>query len=67
MTWIDYEKFHCLVAEYQSSGQTFTSLDYMAPTPAWAVFGATEQGFDPREKRWFRKGKAEVNVDGGCG
>jgi len=67
MTWIDYEKFHSLVAEYQTSGQSFTSLDYMAPTPAWAVFGATEQGFDPREKRWFRKGKAEVNVDGGCG
>ena len=67
MTWIDYDKFHSLVSEYQSSGQSFTSLDYMAPTPAWAVFGATEQGFDPREKRWFRKGKAEVNVEGGCG
>ena len=66
-TWIDYEKFHSLVSEFQSSGQSFTSLDYTAPTPAWAVFGATEQGFDPREKRWFRKGKAEVNVDGGCG
>ena len=67
MTWIDYDKFHSLVSDYQTPGQSFTSLDYMAPTPAWAVFGATEQGFDPREKRWFRKGRAEANVDGGCG
>ena len=67
MTWIDYEKFHRLVTEYQSSGRTFTSLDYVWPTPAWAVFGATEQGFDPSEKRWYRKGKAEANVEGGCG
>ena len=55
------------MTEYQSSGRTFTSLDYVSPTPPWAVFGATEQGFDPSEKRWYRKGKAEANVEGGCG
>merc|ERR1711997_153268 len=27
-TWIDYDKFHLLVTEYQRSGATFTSLDY---------------------------------------
>ena len=67
MTWIDYDKFHSLVSEHQTSGRTFSSLDYVCQTPPWAVFGANEQGFDPREKRWYRKGKAEANVDGGCG
>ena len=66
-TWIDYERFHGLIQRYYSKGQSFSSLDYMAVTPCWAVFGAKEQGFDPQEKRWFRKGKAEVNVEGGCG
>jgi len=67
MTWIDYDKFHSCVREFHESGKSFSALDYLAPTPAWAVYGAQEQGFDPREKRWYRKGKAEVNVDGGCG
>jgi len=67
MTWIDYDKFHKCVKEFHDSGKPFSALDYTAPTPAWAVYGASEQGFDPKEKRWFRKGKAEVNVDGGCG
>jgi len=67
MTWIDYEKFHQLVEEYHATGKAFSGLDYMAPTPSWATYGADEQGFDPKEKRWYRKGKAEVNVDGGCG
>ena len=34
-TWIDYPKFHQLAA----SGEHFTSEDYMAPTPDWAVMG----------------------------
>lgn len=33
-TWIDYPKFHELVA----SGEHFTAADYMSPTPDWAVF-----------------------------
>ncbi len=33
-TWIDYPKFHELVA----SGEHFTAADYMAPTPDWAIF-----------------------------
>jgi len=67
MTWIDYDRFHRCVEEYHESGKPFTALDYVAPTPFWATYGAKEQGFDPNEKRWFRKGKAEVNVEGGCG
>ena len=47
--------------------ETFSSCDYTAPTPHWAVYGANERGFDPLEKRWYRKGKREENVDGGCG
>ncbi|KAK4390692.1 S-adenosyl-L-methionine-dependent tRNA 4-demethylwyosine synthase, partial [Sesamum angolense] len=49
-TWIDYDKFHNLV----SAGEPFTSKDYMAPTPSWAVYGAEEGGFDPLQSR-FRK------------
>lgn len=49
-TWIDYDKFHNLV----QSKQPFNSMDYIAPTPAWAVFGAEEKGFDPCETRHRR-------------
>ena len=59
-THIDYEKFHQLV----NSGQRFTSLDYIAPTPQWAVFGAAEQGFDPGQARFKKErrhpGKSSV-------
>ncbi|XP_059281123.1 uncharacterized protein LOC132034779 [Lycium ferocissimum] len=50
-TWIDYEKFHDLVA----SGRPFTSKDYMAPTPSWAVYGADEGGFDPEQLRYKKE------------
>lgn len=46
-TWIDYEKFHDLIA----TGTSFSSEDYMAPTPEWAVYGSAEGGFDPKEVR----------------
>jgi len=52
-TWIDYDKFHQLV----KSGQEFTAYDYMAETPAWAVWGADEQGFNPQEEKFERKSK----------
>jgi len=66
-TWIDYKRFQHLVEYFYETGESFTGLDYMQETPNWAVYGSTEQGFDPKEKRWRRKGKVEVNVDGGCG
>ncbi|XP_047329188.1 S-adenosyl-L-methionine-dependent tRNA 4-demethylwyosine synthase [Impatiens glandulifera] len=50
-TWIDYEKFHDLVA----SGESFDSKDYMVATPSWAVYGATEGGFDPLQARYKKE------------
>ncbi|KAL7155288.1 hypothetical protein ABFS83_03G064700 [Erythranthe nasuta] len=55
-TWIDYDKFHDLVA----AGEPFTSKDYMARTPSWAVYGAEEGGFDPQQSR-FRKERRHPN------
>eukprot|EP00899_Mesostigma_viride_P008907 jgi/Mesvir1/18017/Mv09347-RA.2 len=55
-TWIDYERFQDLVA----AGKEFTSEDYRMETPAWAVWGATEAGFDPNQER-FKK----VRLHGG--
>ena len=54
-TWIDYEKFHELV----QSGKNFSSEDYMAETPEWAVVGNEAKGFDPEESRHSRKKKDE--------
>lgn len=64
-TWIDYTKFHQLIERYEASGgkETFTSQDYMAPSPDWAVVGHPQHGFDPQETRWHRKNKKEM---GGC-
>ncbi|KAB2044930.1 hypothetical protein ES319_D01G125700v1 [Gossypium barbadense] len=50
-TWIDYEKFHDLVA----LGRPFDSEDYMALTPSWAVYGAEEGGFDPDQSRYKKE------------
>ncbi|KAK9164139.1 hypothetical protein Syun_005041 [Stephania yunnanensis] len=50
-TWIDYEKFHDLVA----SGNPFSSKDYASPTPTWAVYGADEGGFDPKQSRYRKE------------
>ncbi|XP_068614813.1 S-adenosyl-L-methionine-dependent tRNA 4-demethylwyosine synthase TYW1-like [Brachionichthys hirsutus] len=60
-TWIDYERFQQLVKVYEESGgqQSFSSLDYIAKTPSWAVFGAHEQGFDPADTRFQRRNKTK--------
>ena len=64
-TWIDYEKFQQLVRAHDSSNgaETFTSADYMAKTPSWAVYGCKERGFDPEEVRFHRKNKKDIS---GC-
>ena len=59
-THIDYARFHDLVA----SGAPFTAATYTAPTPAWAVYGAAEEGFDPTEARWRRKAGGGGDGDG---
>lgn len=61
-TWIDYGKFHELYQKWESTGETFSSLDYMDDTPSWAIVDSEERGFDPAETRWRRKTK----VTQGC-
>ncbi|KRZ45964.1 tRNA wybutosine-synthesizing protein 1 -like protein, partial [Trichinella pseudospiralis] len=56
-TWIDYEKFFSLAERFKKDGISFTSYDYMAKTPDWALFGASQRGFDPEDQRWYRKSK----------
>ncbi|KAJ4935857.1 hypothetical protein JOQ06_017384 [Pogonophryne albipinna] len=60
-TWIDYERFQELVQAQEESGgqQGFSALDYMAKTPSWALFGATEQGFEPVDTRFHRRNKTK--------
>lgn len=64
-TWIDYDKYDELAAKFKASGgqATFTSADYMARTPSWAVVGAQEKGFDPSDTRFFRKKRKDIS---GC-
>jgi tRNA wybutosine-synthesizing protein 1 len=74
-TWIDYPKFDELIAAYYESNgsKTFTSTDYLAPTPDWALYKSSERGFDPVESRYRRtKTGALVEVEyksseSGCG
>jgi len=58
-TWIDYAKFFELV---KTRGEDFTSLDYAAPTPSWAIFRSEEHGFDPLETRH----KRNETITSGC-
>ncbi|XP_064459907.1 S-adenosyl-L-methionine-dependent tRNA 4-demethylwyosine synthase TYW1-like [Ornithodoros turicata] len=64
-TWIDYDRFHELIERWRKSNgaESFTSEDYTFPTPAWAVYGARERGFDPKESRLLRKSRKDI---GGC-
>ena len=52
MTWIDYDKFNKLVLTGNSE---FAAQDYWAETPAWALYGAAEEGFDPKDTRVFKR------------
>ena len=63
-THIDFDKFLVLA----KSGQAFSSMDYLAPTPEWAVYGqgiAGDGGFDPSEVH-YRRGAAAKARGGGC-
>lgn len=50
-THIDYPKFFNLL----KLGKEFVDTDYIAPTPAWAVWGSEEGGFNPEDTRFDRK------------
>ncbi|CCW61322.1 unnamed protein product [Phytomonas sp. EM1] len=75
-TWIDYDRFHDLVAaaearrkalpEGEEDEETFTSLDYAAPTPLWATYRSKEKGFDPEQTRVIRKNGRPGAVTSGC-
>jgi len=57
-TWIDYDKFQRLAAKNAEDPTfTFGVEDYVEDTPAWALFGAEEEGFDPTDTRHRRKQK----------
>ena len=57
-TWINYPKFQELAARNAKDPSfTFTVQDYTAETPAWALFGSSEEGFDPTDMRHRKKKK----------
>mmetsp|Transcript_14562 Transcript_14562/g.31551 ORF Transcript_14562/g.31551 Transcript_14562/m.31551 type:complete len:986 (+) Transcript_14562:302-3259(+) len=57
-TWIDYEKFQELAVKAAADPTfTFGVEDYTAETPSWALFGASEEGFDPTDTRHRKKKK----------
>lgn len=57
----------CFLSRQVSSGAPFSSEDYMAPTPDWAVYGAAEGGFDPKEMRVKKERRHGTGADaGGC-
>lgn len=69
-TWIDYSRFDELMRRYyQTRGSagspvTFSSADYMCPTPEWALYKSVEKGFDPLESRWKRQQEKGSHDDG---
>lgn len=57
-TWIDYPKFQELSARNAADPTfSFSVQDYTAETPAWALFGSEEEGFDPTDTRHRKKQK----------
>lgn len=54
-TWINYDKYFELLKVQVETQQEFSSLDYACETPAWAIYGSEEGGFDPEHRRWIRK------------
>mmetsp|Transcript_28757 Transcript_28757/g.67529 ORF Transcript_28757/g.67529 Transcript_28757/m.67529 type:complete len:323 (+) Transcript_28757:104-1072(+) len=57
-TWINYPRFHELARKHKEDpGFTYGVKDYTVETPAWALFGSEEEGFDPVELRHRRKKK----------
>merc|ERR1712150_1604 len=57
-TWINYDKFHSLVAKNMKDPTfTFGVQEYAMETPEWAFFGSKEEGFDPTDKRYRKRNK----------
>lgn len=57
-TWINYPKFQELAAKHAADPTfKFCVEDYIEETPAWALFGSEEEGFDPTDTRHRKKQK----------
>jgi tRNA wybutosine-synthesizing protein 1 len=56
-THIDYPRFF----ELLESGQDFVDLDYVKPTPEWAIWGSDGAGFNPEDTRFDRKAEKLKN------
>lgn len=56
-THIDYARFF----ELLESGEHFVDLDYVKPTPDWAVWGSEAAGFSPEDTKWDRKAEKAKN------
>ncbi|CAK0859530.1 unnamed protein product [Prorocentrum cordatum] len=50
-TWIDFDRF----ADAAVAGRTLEVLDFTVETPEWALADSEAGGFDPAERRVFRK------------
>lgn len=48
---VPHVRLYLPCAQLAASGKKFTSLDYVCPTPDWAVFGHAAAGFDPKQTR----------------
>lgn len=75
-TWIDYDLFYTLVQRYYATDgvATFCSEDYACETPEWALYQSATHGFDPEERRRWKRVPTGAVVemqyrpsDSGCG
>jgi tRNA wybutosine-synthesizing protein 1 len=53
------------VGRVESPANRINVMSYIAPTPPWAVLGAREAGFDPKEKRVANKARRPRPGGGG--
>lgn len=72
-TWIDYDAFNGLVMKTYDNADddgnnadtaAFEASQYIQPTPSWGVFGNAQDGFDPVDKRHYRKQMKYTFFDG---
>ncbi len=64
-TWIDYDRYNELILRYYETegAASFTSEEYAARTPEWALYKSASRGFDPEEQRWHRARKAAIAAE----
>lgn len=55
-------RFQELIQEYEDSGGSSFQRKVIVKTPHWALFGANERGFDPKDAD-IRKNKSRIFLD----